>query len=289
MAAGLQAAASLAEDEIEALYKKMAGSWGGLDTGPGLPCYTGLQCAQRAAIFSIALGRAGDVITQIRNRLLEKSSSAVLLVKSWLNQKTIDNRELYGLDQNLAPPGDTAESDRDMEVERQALGEGMDAHHRAHEVCDAHTQAGSRIKNSSAQLHESGTRSSRVSSNAPLGSTRAGSCPSLTVHSLRPESPSLLRTRQCRSRSWRVDGETKSINHAKSQPCKLQPPTGPGWYNIPPVRDPRRGNRRRICVNRSVLGKPVKHPTDATTDAFWGVVVTCNERLADESEEADLE
>ncbi|KAA8894020.1 hypothetical protein FN846DRAFT_913359 [Sphaerosporella brunnea] len=110
MAARLQAAPSLAEDEIEALYKKMAGSW---DTGPGLPCYTGLQ--------------AGDVITKKRNRLLEESSSAVLLVKSWLNQKTIDNRELYGLDQNLAPPGDAAESDRDMEVERQALGEGMDA------------------------------------------------------------------------------------------------------------------------------------------------------------------
>ncbi|KAA8909681.1 hypothetical protein FN846DRAFT_905512 [Sphaerosporella brunnea] len=110
MAARSQAAPSSAEDEIEALYKKMAGSW---DTGPGLPCYTGLQ--------------AGDAIKKKRKRLLEESSSAVLLVNSWLNQKTVDDRELYGLDQNLAPHGDAAESDRDMQVERQALGEGMDA------------------------------------------------------------------------------------------------------------------------------------------------------------------
>ncbi|KAA8896266.1 hypothetical protein FN846DRAFT_910837 [Sphaerosporella brunnea] len=71
--------------------------------------------------------RAGDVITKMRNRLLEESSSAVLLVKNWLNQKTVDDRELYGLDQNLAPRGDAADSARDMQVERQALGERMDA------------------------------------------------------------------------------------------------------------------------------------------------------------------
>ncbi|KAA8912582.1 hypothetical protein FN846DRAFT_903460 [Sphaerosporella brunnea] len=106
MTARSQAALSSAEEQIEALYKKLA------DTVPGLRCYTGLQ--------------AGQVTTNKRNRLLKESSSAVLLVKRCLSQKTVDDRELYCLDRNLAPHGDAAESDADMEVDRQALSEGID-------------------------------------------------------------------------------------------------------------------------------------------------------------------
>ncbi|KAA8904861.1 hypothetical protein FN846DRAFT_907593 [Sphaerosporella brunnea] len=95
MAARPQAAPSSAEAEIEALYKKMAGH------GPG----TTLLYRAPEQLFS----QAGDVITKKRNRLLEESSSAVLLIRA------------------LPPLGDAAESDRDMEVERQALGEGMGA------------------------------------------------------------------------------------------------------------------------------------------------------------------
>jgi hypothetical protein len=41
--------------------------------------------------------QAGDVITKKRNPLLDQSSSAVLLLKSWLNQKTVDDWEIYGV------------------------------------------------------------------------------------------------------------------------------------------------------------------------------------------------
>jgi hypothetical protein len=75
--------------------------------------------------------QAGDVMTKKRNRLLEQSSSVVLLLKRCLNQKSVDGRELYGLDDEPAQPGDATESDRDtlalVEGTHEALGEGMDA------------------------------------------------------------------------------------------------------------------------------------------------------------------
>ncbi|KAA8899278.1 hypothetical protein FN846DRAFT_990259 [Sphaerosporella brunnea] len=181
-AEGSQAASSSAEDEIEALYKKMAGSWDTHYRAAGARTLSGLKNSsfdaflyKRRIIFpervqaeasgmevnsnpdtrdphqlsrqstlcdavtvqtpgdrttlSIQLQALGNNMSRfiIRNQLLEESSSAVLLVKSWLDQKIVDDRELYSLDQHLAPPGDAAESDKDMEVERQALGEGMDA------------------------------------------------------------------------------------------------------------------------------------------------------------------
>jgi hypothetical protein len=77
--------------------------------------------------------QAGDVITKKRNRLLEQSSSAVLLLKSWLNQKTVDDWEVYGVyggDDQPAQPEDGGASNRDAPEPpdgARALGEGMDA------------------------------------------------------------------------------------------------------------------------------------------------------------------
>ncbi|KAA8894375.1 hypothetical protein FN846DRAFT_1000580 [Sphaerosporella brunnea] len=134
-AEGSQAASSSAEDEIEALYKKMAGSWDTHYRAAGARTLSGLKNSsfdaflyKRRIIFPERVqAEASGMEVNSNPDSPQPVSSAVLLVKSWLNQKTVDDRELYGLDQNLAPPGDAAESDKDMEVERQALGEGMDA------------------------------------------------------------------------------------------------------------------------------------------------------------------